>query len=65
MSDNERPYNTVITTIIDTFKDGEPAIQKTIDLTEVSESELTDLSNTYPEAFLELLWRQLHNSDDE
>lgn len=62
MKKAERPYNTVITLIGDTFEEGEKPVEKVIDLTEVSDSELETLSKTFNEAFYEILWRNLHNS---
>jgi hypothetical protein len=54
-----RPFNTTITSIGDTFVEGEKPTEQTIDLTKVSDEKLVELSKTIPEAAYEQLWRAM------
>jgi hypothetical protein len=65
MTENQRPYNPIISITGDTFKEGQAPIEKTIiDLTKESDASLEDLTGIYPEAAYEILWRALYSSDN-
>jgi hypothetical protein len=56
----EKPYQTKIRAISDSFNPGDTApAEEIIDLEQLSESELEKLSEDIPEARLELLYRAL------
>lgn len=60
-----RPFNTVITSIGDTFVEGEKPTEQTIDLAKVSDEKLVELSKTIPEAAYEQIWRAMSDAMDE
>jgi hypothetical protein len=65
MSEQQRPYNPIISIIGDTFKEGKAPVEKiVVDLTKQSDDELEELTKTFPEATYEILWRALHSSDN-
>jgi hypothetical protein len=65
MKENKRPFNTVITSIGDTFIEGEPPIELKIDLTKLSDEKLAELSREYPEALYEQIWRAMSDAMDD
>ena len=60
-----RPFNTVITSIGDTFIEGEKPTEQIIDLTKISDEKLVELSKTFPEAAYEQIWRAMSDAMDE
>lgn len=65
MEKNIRPYNTIITSIGDTFIEGKEPTKEVIDLTKVSDEKLDELSRDIPEAAYEQLWRAMSDAMDE
>ena len=59
MEKKQRPYNTIITLIGDTFVEGEKPTEQIIDLAKVSDQKLVELSKLYPEAAYEQVWRAI------
>jgi predicted nucleotidyltransferase len=64
MTEPQRPFNPVISILGDSFRPGEAPIESVvIDLTQITDLELRELSRTYIEATYELFWRALHQND--
>jgi hypothetical protein len=64
MEPKQRPFNTIITSIGDTFIEGKAPTGETIDLTKVSDEKLVELSKVYAEAAYEQIWRALSDAMD-
>jgi hypothetical protein len=64
MEKKTRPYNTILTSIGDTFIKGEKPTEEIIDLTKVSDKKLEELGKIYPEAIYEQVWRAMSDEFD-
>jgi hypothetical protein len=61
MEKKQRPYNTIITLIGDTFVEGERPTEQIIDLAKASNKKLVELSKEYPQAVYEQVWRAIND----
>lgn len=59
MSNPKRPFNPVITSIGDSFVEGQKPTVEEIDLSKLSDSEVEKLAETHVAAMYELFWRGL------